>query len=121
MHQDEVAFILDCIEFIAAYGHRFLPLYQFDWVTGDWTFKNRAYKHHLMKEDLTFASSGFSSSCTRHRERGGIQKPTKISAPANRFRGYLESAHRIMLSFPECHQTMMVPEDIDPRMVLFRV
>ena len=121
MHKDEFAFILDCIEFVAAYGRRFLPLYHFNWVTGDWTFKNRALKYHFMKEDLTFGSSDFASSCRRQRERDGNQKRLKISRPANRLRGYLESARRIVLRLPEYNQAMVVPEDIDPRMVLFRL
>ncbi|KAF0888119.1 hypothetical protein E2562_010822 [Oryza meyeriana var. granulata] len=31
LSEEEFEFILDAIEFIAAYGHRFLPLYKFDW------------------------------------------------------------------------------------------
>lgn len=35
----EFDFILSAIEFIADYGARFLQLYDLNWRTGDWTFK----------------------------------------------------------------------------------
>lgn len=119
MTKEEVAFTLDCLEFIAAYGHRFLPLYEFDWVTGDWTFKRRAFKHHLMKEDLTIAASD--STAPRLGERKGNQKGSKISGPGNRFRRYLESARHIVHCLPAHYQATSVPEDIDPSVVLFRL
>ncbi|MFB9991681.1 aminotransferase class V-fold PLP-dependent enzyme [Deinococcus oregonensis] len=33
----EVDFLLDAVEFVAAHGERFLPLYRFDWGSGAWT------------------------------------------------------------------------------------
>ena len=30
--------MVDAIEFVAEYGHRFLPLYSFDWKTGHWDY-----------------------------------------------------------------------------------
>jgi selenocysteine lyase/cysteine desulfurase len=35
----EVDYILDAIDFVAAQGHRFMPLYRFDMHTGAWTHK----------------------------------------------------------------------------------
>ena len=32
LSKEEFNFILAAIEFIALYGHRFLPLYKFDWI-----------------------------------------------------------------------------------------
>jgi selenocysteine lyase/cysteine desulfurase len=37
---EEFAFLLDAIEFIAAYGERFLSLYDFDWQTGAWRHRD---------------------------------------------------------------------------------
>jgi selenocysteine lyase/cysteine desulfurase len=39
MDDIEVEYILDAIDFIAAHGHRFLPLYNFDLHTGAWQHK----------------------------------------------------------------------------------
>ncbi|VAH43068.1 unnamed protein product [Triticum turgidum subsp. durum] len=35
LSKEEFKFILSAIEFIATYGHRFLSLYKFDWITGN--------------------------------------------------------------------------------------
>ncbi|GAQ81234.1 Aminotransferase class-V domain containing protein [Klebsormidium nitens] len=37
--QAEFEFILAAIEFVAEYGVRFLPLYDFDWKSGNWSYK----------------------------------------------------------------------------------
>lgn len=37
--EDEVRFLLDAIVFVADHGHRFLPLYGFDWRSGAWTWR----------------------------------------------------------------------------------
>lgn len=47
MDEEEFEFILTAIEFIAIYGQRFLPLYNFDLENGSWRIK----KHKL--ETLT--------------------------------------------------------------------
>jgi len=39
MDDNEVGYILDAVEFIAEYGHRFLPQYDFDLHTGAWMHK----------------------------------------------------------------------------------
>lgn len=39
MSDDEADFILSAVEFVAAHGQRFLPCYDLDWSTGDWTCK----------------------------------------------------------------------------------
>jgi hypothetical protein len=35
--EEEFAFLLDAVLFVADYGARFLPLYRFDWSTGAWS------------------------------------------------------------------------------------
>ncbi|MBT8050754.1 MAG: aminotransferase class V-fold PLP-dependent enzyme [Gammaproteobacteria bacterium] len=35
----DVGYILDAIDFVAAHGHRFMPLYRFDMNTGSWVHK----------------------------------------------------------------------------------
>ncbi|EES03557.1 uncharacterized protein LOC8069826 [Sorghum bicolor] len=37
----EAEFVLDAVAFVASFGHRFLPLYAFDWKTGDWHYDHR--------------------------------------------------------------------------------
>jgi selenocysteine lyase/cysteine desulfurase len=35
----EVDFLLDAVQFVAEYGHRFVPLYAFDWRSGAWRWR----------------------------------------------------------------------------------
>ncbi|MQL95555.1 hypothetical protein Taro_028214 [Colocasia esculenta] len=35
---EEMEYAVDAIEFVARYGHRFLPLYDFDWRSGAWDY-----------------------------------------------------------------------------------
>ncbi|XP_078156509.1 uncharacterized protein LOC144552334 [Carex rostrata] len=94
MSKREFTFILSSIEFIATYGHRFLPLYSFDWVTGNWTYRNRSFKHHLLNEK---------------------------NEMHDRFENYLECATQIAMSLPESSASCGIPEDLDPSMILFRI
>ncbi|KAF7052978.1 hypothetical protein CFC21_060988 [Triticum aestivum] len=108
---EEFRFILAAIDFVAAHGHRFLPLYNFDWATGNWTFRRRAVKHHLMLEELLH---GHGSSNTK-------MKGSKTAGDSDKFEGYLEFATKVALSLPETCDEQQVPEGIDPDIVLFRV
>jgi hypothetical protein len=40
MDDAEAAFVMDAVEFVAEFGHRFLPLYAFDPATGMWTHRD---------------------------------------------------------------------------------
>lgn len=48
--QAEVDFILNALEFVAEYGERFVPLYQFDWAVGAWTHSNDYYPPNFLHE-----------------------------------------------------------------------
>ncbi|XP_062202935.1 uncharacterized protein LOC133905214 [Phragmites australis] len=121
LSKEEFKFILDAIEFVAAYGHRFLPFYKFDWITGDWTFREQAIKYHIMKEELALAASaGFL-------DENGISKVAdkpkkKFEANNKKFESYLESAKKIAVSLTDIsHQVVIVPKGVDPDMILFHI
>jgi len=124
LSKDEFEFIVQAIEFIASYGHRFLPLYKFDWITGNWTFKQQAMKYHIMKKKLALAaSSGLDIVHTENYpikdEDKSVKKP---GASKKLFKCYLESAKNIALSLPDINQqTMSVPKEVDPDLVLFYI
>jgi selenocysteine lyase/cysteine desulfurase len=120
MSREEVRFVLAAVDFVAAHGHRFLPLYAFDWATGDWAFRRRTFKHHAMRELLL-------------RERHHEKKKKSAAAGAgggddehglgDRFERYLKIATRIALSLPDTYDELVssVPKGIDPDIILFRV
>ncbi|GJN13605.1 hypothetical protein PR202_gb00327 [Eleusine coracana subsp. coracana] len=121
LSKDEFKFILATIEFIAEYGHRFLPLYEFDWKTGDWTFRKLDIKYHTMKQQLLVAANVF------HLDEMRLSKvavKTKRNPENNhmKFQSYLENAKIIALSLPNISQQIVdVPKGIDTDLVLFHI
>ncbi|KAK3139516.1 hypothetical protein QOZ80_5AG0384550 [Eleusine coracana subsp. coracana] len=103
LSKEEFKFILSAIEFIASYGHRFLSLYKFDWITGNWTFKKEAIKYLLMKEELALGTSlDTLTENVLFKDDAKIEK--KHRAIQNKFENYLESAKIIALSLPDIKQ-----------------
>jgi hypothetical protein len=126
LSREEFRFILAAIDFVAAHGHRFLPLYSFDWSTGNWAFRRRTLKHHVMREqllhdrDIDFASDdddGFFVAEKKKKNGSGT------GGFSGKFESYLESATKIALSLPDTYDEQLVrlPVGLDPDIVLFRV
>ncbi|KAK6942950.1 Aminotransferase class V domain [Dillenia turbinata] len=107
MLKEEFEFILAAMEFIAMYGQRFLALYKFNWKTGVWTFKKKAFKENLFGRPEV--------------SRFNVTTPTKQSDQMlNKYVSYLESAKQIAHSLPK-FPPRKIPEDIDLKALYFRV
>ncbi|CAN6344641.1 unnamed protein product [Urochloa humidicola] len=120
LSKEEFRFILAAIEFIVSYGHRFLPLYKFDWITGDWTFRKQAIKYQIMKEELDLAT-GIDLLVENAQSKVASKLEKKHSNQKN-FESYIESAKRIALSLPDIsHQVVSIPKGVDPDLVLFHI
>ncbi|KAK1268807.1 hypothetical protein QJS04_geneDACA013862 [Acorus gramineus] len=102
LSREEVEFILDAIEFVAAFGHRFLQLYHFSLRTGNWSFKNGAFNKGSLQEYRTSHGGG----------GGGTD---------DMFRFYLEDARRIAEALPDYPLRLRFPKDVDSDVVLFEV
>ncbi|CAL4984797.1 unnamed protein product [Urochloa decumbens] len=121
MSGEEVRFVLDAVEFVAAHGHRFLPLYGFDWATGNWAFRRRTFKRLAIREDLL---RGGGDRRRRHAGEGTTKKAAgDAGALGDKYESYLESATRIALSLPDTYDELVssVPKGLDPDIILFRV
>ncbi|KAL6660605.1 hypothetical protein ACP70R_001640 [Stipagrostis hirtigluma subsp. patula] len=118
--REEFRFILAAIDFVAAHGHRFLPLYSFDWATGNWAFRRRAFKHHAMREELLGDHGSLKVDIDGAEDAGKV--PAKKTAE-DKFESYLESAAKIALSLPDTNgeRIVSVPKGLDPEIILFRV
>lgn len=120
LSKEEFKFILAAIEFIASYGHRFLSLYKFDWITGDWTFRKQAIKYRSMMEELALPTA--LDLLGGHGESKLADKLEKKYGEYHRFESYLESAKKIALSLPAIsHQAVTIPTGVDPDLVLFHI
>ena len=114
---EEFRFILSAIEFIAEFGHRFLPLYRFDWITGNWTFRKQAIKYHIMMEELSLGIEPLQNQKDKPKP---THKMRKAEVNHEKFESYLKSAKKIAFSLPDIsNQIVGVPKGVDPDLVLF--
>nr|DAD39934.1 TPA_asm: hypothetical protein HUJ06_014257 [Nelumbo nucifera] len=109
MPMEEFEFILAAMEFIALYGQRFLPLYHFNWKTGNWTFKKKAFMDIQTGEEREL---DFSKLSIANKKSTGV---------VNKYASYLEIARNIANSLPKFPAQRKVPKDIDLSLVHFRV
>jgi putative cell wall-binding protein len=117
LSNEEIKFILAAIDFIAEYGHRFLPLYKFDWITGDWTFQKQVIKQQLAVSANVFDLNETSLSKVADKPKCNIENNDM------KFERYIESAKIFALSLPAdiSQQIVGVPQGINTDMILFRI
>ncbi|XXG43840.1 hypothetical protein AAC387_Pa01g3788 [Persea americana] len=96
---EEMEFVVAAIKFIAKYGHRFLPLYHFDWRTGAWNFLSSSIKK----------LSPASASSENHEHI------------RNKYEDYMNTAEHIANTLSDCPKERTLPEYIDPQLVTFRI
>ncbi|XXG59896.1 hypothetical protein AAC387_Pa04g1900 [Persea americana] len=136
MSVTEFEFLLAAIEFVAVYGQRFLPLYHFNWKTGDWTFRKTALQK-LVGEERALALNSLKLGGTRMFGDRGYRSESP-STPQSQTHGsgigggsgpgmehkyamYLETARYVARSLPKFPPQRRVPEGVDLDLVLFRI
>eukprot|EP01018_Ginkgo_biloba_P007479 Gb_00368 [translate_table: standard] len=108
MSEEEFEFILSAIEFVGEYGQRFLPLYNFNWKTGDWSIKKNAKKGRV---------NAFVLSTKLNPQ---VEVDEKVAAE-HKYATYLEAAKQIAKALPQFVEDRRIPEEIDIDLLLFRV
>ncbi|KAJ4715288.1 Cysteine desulfurase [Melia azedarach] len=111
MSDEEFEFILEALEFIAAYGQRFLPLYHFNLKTGNWCYK-QAIKDLIGKEN----NAGILQETNIHKN-AAIKHNPKIE----NFASYLENAKQIADILHKFPIQRSLPEDLDTDILHFRI
>lgn len=102
---EEMEFVVDAIEFIAKCGHRFLPLYDFDWRTGDW---------HFISTNTTDALSA-------ETYLDGKEHDTNSQDNSMKYKDYMDTAKQIANTLSDCPEERALPDYIDPQLVKFRI
>ncbi|KAI7983881.1 putative cysteine desulfurase [Camellia lanceoleosa] len=131
---EEFEFILAALEFIAMYGQRFLPLYDFNWKTGVWTIKKKsvkeiaaikqskpAFSNSLITHALQAAAANFEDFDEKKSNKVGSNIDPKTVELIDKYVSYLETAKKIAHSLPKFPPPRKVPKDIDLNLVHFRV
>ncbi|XP_059663527.1 uncharacterized protein LOC132309217 [Cornus florida] len=124
MSVEEFEFILAALEFIAMYGQRFLVLYDFNWKTGNWTFKKKAVKEietikQCRKEFNNLLISGAFQ--TANFEDNEANTDNNTIEMIHKYVSYLQTAKRIAHSLSKFPPPGKVPKEIDLDLVNFRV
>ncbi|KAK2971848.1 hypothetical protein RJ640_027008 [Escallonia rubra] len=120
MCEEEFEFILAALEFTAIYGQRFLPLYQLNWKTGAWIFKEKEFKETLRgKERHCKSCQSFLAGAMM---TPNLQKSTESGdGLIRKYTSYLEAAKHIATILPKFPSQRRIPEDIDLELLPFRV
>ncbi|XP_075657075.1 uncharacterized protein LOC142627158 [Castanea sativa] len=127
MSHEEFEFILAAVEFLAIYGQRFLPLYNFNLRSGSWSLKRKAAKELLSKENkcnvhvLPLASAMHTDTDTdtvnlkHHNSKKceNVNVMAKQTGSVNKFTAYLETARYIASLLPKFPPQRRLPNDID--------
>ena len=129
MSKEEFEFTLAALEFLAIYGQRFLPLYHFNWKTGAWTFKKRAMEALKgMENNCDFCGSslankmrGLNLECKNSECNQRSEIDTKETSVISKYAKYLETAKRVANLLPKFPPQRGIPEDVDIKLVTFRV
>lgn len=126
MSKEEFEFTMAALEFLAIYGQRFLPLYHFNWKTGAWTFKKRAMEALKgMKNNCYYCGTSLPNDTTqcKNSECNKINnaKETTNNSVINKYAKYLATAKFTATLLPKFPPHRRIPEDIDLKLVTFRI
>ncbi|OEL14394.1 hypothetical protein BAE44_0024589 [Dichanthelium oligosanthes] len=128
LSRQEFRFLLAAVDFVAAHGHRFLPLYSFDWATGNWAFRRRMFKHLVMREDLLrdhrhAINVASDDECYTKKKTTAGDHRAAAAGLGDKYDSYLEIATKIALSLPDTYDELVasLPKGLDPDIILFRV
>ncbi|CAO2194584.1 unnamed protein product [Urochloa humidicola] len=108
----EAEFVLDAVDFVASFGHRFLPLYTFDWKTGEWHYDSSCARGGLLQNSVENNSAAPSG---RVKAEYGYQ--SEYMAFARRLADSLAAT----CSGPDSTRARRIPKSLDPQLVYFVV
>jgi len=108
----EAEFVLDAVDFVASFGHRFLPLYSFDWKTGDWQYDHGRARELLPNK--VGATPAAAASTGRNKTGCDYQD---YMAYARELADFLHTACTTL----DGSRATLVPKGLDPQLVYFVV
>ncbi|KAL4183897.1 hypothetical protein AMTRI_Chr11g157390 [Amborella trichopoda] len=125
---EEFEFILAAMEFIALHGQRFLPLYRFNWMTGDWTLPKGTLKDGGMVEKMFLSFDRLRLLVAGCQISSDEKESLLLRNVSENTRGfdqmyaaYLDKARLFASFLPEFPTERQIPQDIDPDLVQFKV
>ncbi|KAL3728936.1 hypothetical protein ACJRO7_033514 [Eucalyptus globulus] len=116
LSEEEFEYIIAALEFVASFGQRFLPLYDFNLKNGNWTFKKKAFMEIVGKE-----RNGKISILNDNRAGKDLNGDAKRESLIARYTPYWESAKHIAGLLPKFPSPRRIHVEIDPELLYFRI
>ncbi|CAO2830799.1 unnamed protein product [Amaranthus hypochondriacus] len=132
MSNEEFNFVLDAVEFVATYGHKFLTLYNINWKNGDWTFNIKAFQDILnnsrnkLKDkylNLTnfMQNSKISSEGPNIGDKQMKHQDNDNDECSDKYDSYHKTATFIASLLPICPKKGFVPQDLNSIDLPFKI
>ncbi len=123
----EVRYLLDAVSFVADHGHRFLPLYAFDWRSGAWTWRGLEARGDGADAEADTDTEAAADATAFEPERWEPLRDAETDLTEDR-RRYLAEAYAWAERLAGRHERgpqapeprRAVPPGIDPSLVFFR-
>ncbi|CAM8954720.1 unnamed protein product [Rhodiola kirilowii] len=112
MTEEEFEFIIKALEFMATYGQRFVPLYDYNWKTAEWSLNTAKLMETLLAKQKNNLDVKVGS---------GIKSKAHKQKDGSKYECYLETAIQIANLLPKFPAEREIPEGFDPNLVMFRV
>ncbi|KAL9229739.1 hypothetical protein vseg_005174 [Gypsophila vaccaria] len=104
MSKEEFEFILVALEFVALYGHRFLPLYDLDWKNGNWSFNDKTFKKIIDAKEM--------NKLNNKDARTYVKDKCSSSTVTNTYASYFDNAVCIASLLPKYPLQRRPPNDL---------
>ncbi|XP_056168383.1 uncharacterized protein LOC115688812 [Syzygium oleosum] len=116
LFKEEFGYIIAALEFVASYGHRFLPLCHFNLKTANWTFKKKALIKIVGKERK-------GNICILEDNQAGknLKGDDKQESLIRKYTSYWESAKHTAGLLPKFPSLRRFQVEIDPQLLYFRI
>ena len=131
MSNEEFNFVLDAVEFVATYGHKFLTLYHINWKNGDWTFNIKefqvAFKNSRNKMKDKYLNLTKFMQNSKLGSEGPIcdkqvnHKDNDNDECSDKYNSYQKTAIFIASLLPICHKQGCVPQDLNSIDLPFKI
>lgn len=122
MMEEEFDFILQALEFMAMYGQRFVPLYNYNWKTAEWSVNTtKLVETLLVAKQKNHNFSHLMKVVSVIKVQSVKVQKQKDRLICSQFESYMETARHIASLVPKFPPERKIPEGFDPSLLMFRV
>ncbi|GAU42755.1 hypothetical protein TSUD_77920 [Trifolium subterraneum] len=118
MSEEDFEYILSAIEFVAVYGQRFFPLYNFNLRNGSWRMKTEKFEALHNEDNCKIPNNLLGKNLEEVNIDVGVKQE---NVAVRRNQSYFDVAKYIASSLPKFPPEGILQEGVDPKILYFRV